>query len=69
MGSRCPTVELDKLTGELIPVIEETMQPAHVLLWLWSGTASDKTSPTGPTYGIRAKMTHKKQPFHLDFIH
>ncbi|MDQ4076187.1 MAG: hypothetical protein M3220_08065 [Chloroflexota bacterium] len=29
-------VELDKLTGELLTVIEETMQPSHVSLWLRS---------------------------------
>jgi hypothetical protein len=27
-------VELDQLTGELVAVIEETMQPSHVSLWL-----------------------------------
>ncbi|MDQ4076802.1 MAG: hypothetical protein M3220_11235, partial [Chloroflexota bacterium] len=27
-------VELEQLTGELLRVIEETMQPAHVSLWL-----------------------------------
>jgi hypothetical protein len=27
-------VELDRLTGHLIGVVEETMQPAHVSLWL-----------------------------------
>ncbi|MDQ4077305.1 MAG: hypothetical protein M3220_13785 [Chloroflexota bacterium] len=35
-------VELDKLTGELLRVIEETMQPAHVSLWL----RSDAPSPS-----------------------
>ncbi|MDQ4076712.1 MAG: hypothetical protein M3220_10775 [Chloroflexota bacterium] len=29
-------VELDKLTGELVRVIEETLQPAHISLWLRS---------------------------------
>ncbi|MDQ4075188.1 MAG: hypothetical protein M3220_02955 [Chloroflexota bacterium] len=31
-------VELDKLTGELLRVIEETLQPAHISLWLRSDT-------------------------------
>jgi hypothetical protein len=29
-------VELDKLTGRLVEVVDETMQPAHVSLWLRS---------------------------------
>ncbi len=31
-------VELDKLTGELVRVIDETMQPAHISLWLRNDT-------------------------------
>ncbi|MDQ4077601.1 MAG: hypothetical protein M3220_15310 [Chloroflexota bacterium] len=31
-------VDLDTLTGELVRVIEETMQPAHISLWLRSDT-------------------------------
>jgi hypothetical protein len=27
-------VDLDKLTGRLVEVVDETMQPAHVSLWL-----------------------------------
>jgi hypothetical protein len=27
-------VDLDTLTGELLVVVEETMQPAHASLWL-----------------------------------
>jgi hypothetical protein len=27
-------VELDKLTNELLAVVDETMQPAHLSLWL-----------------------------------
>jgi hypothetical protein len=27
-------VDLDRLTGELLAVVEETLQPAHVSLWL-----------------------------------
>jgi hypothetical protein len=27
-------VELDRLTGRLIEVVDETMQPTHVSLWL-----------------------------------
>ncbi len=33
-------VELDKLTGELLRIIDETMQPVHVSLWLPRDTKS-----------------------------
>ncbi len=35
-------VELDKLTGELLRVIEETMQPVHVSIWLRDVTEESK---------------------------
>ncbi len=35
-------VELERLTGELLRVIEETMQPAHVSLWLRDVTEEAK---------------------------
>ncbi len=41
-------VELDKLTGELVRVIEETLQPAHISLWLRSEApiASEEAGPS-----------------------
>ncbi|MDQ4076163.1 MAG: hypothetical protein M3220_07935, partial [Chloroflexota bacterium] len=38
-------VELEQLTGELLRVIEETMQPAHVSLWLRDVTEESKELP------------------------
>jgi hypothetical protein len=39
--------DLDALTGEVLGVVSETMQPAHVSLWLRPDTASKKDKATG----------------------
>ena len=39
-------VDVDKLTGELVAVVEGAMQPAHASLWLLAGT-----STSGRSYG------------------
>jgi hypothetical protein len=38
-------VQLDRLTDEILGVVSETMQPAHVTLWLKETTAARSTSP------------------------
>jgi hypothetical protein len=48
-------VDLDALTGELLAVVEETMQPAQVSLWLGpSATAAHGQRRTGSTCGRAA---------------
>jgi hypothetical protein len=43
-------VDLDTLTAELLAVVEQTMQPTQVLLWLRpSGSASQDLSRSGPS--------------------
>ncbi len=47
-------VELEQLTGELLRVIEETMQPAHVSLWLREvGRGKDEGTARGAGSGER----------------
>ena len=35
-------VDVEKLTAELVAVVEETMQPAHATLWLRETAASKR---------------------------
>ena len=37
-------VDMDRLTGELVEVVHDTMQPAHASLWLRSGQAAAERS-------------------------
>ena len=37
-------VDVDKLTGELVAAVEQTMQPAHTSLWLRAGTSTSERS-------------------------
>ena len=50
-------VELEKLTERLVQVVEETMQPAHVSLWLTSSlTPAPFLSPRGGPKGDRGEV-------------
>jgi hypothetical protein len=40
-------VDLDTLTGELLAVADQTMQPTQASVWLRDNTAPPRTSPTG----------------------
>jgi hypothetical protein len=38
-------VELDRLAGRLVEVVEETLQPAHISLWLRQANEPNRTAP------------------------
>jgi hypothetical protein len=41
-------VDLDTLTAELLTVVDQTMQPTMVSLWLRPTVAASTKAPTGP---------------------
>jgi hypothetical protein len=40
-------VDLDTLTGELLGVVDQTMQPTQASVWLRDNAITPRTSPTG----------------------
>jgi hypothetical protein len=49
-------VDLDTLTAELLGVVEQTIQPTSVSLWLRPSIASRTASPTAPSPSIRTAL-------------